>query len=95
MGGSGPYVWDDDKHALNLMAHKVDFSSALSFEWERSIIWQDRRRDYGEKRFLALGKIEGRVHLMVFTPRGGYLRIISLRKANPKEVKRYESEKES
>lgn len=95
MGGTGPYVWDDDKRALNLATHKVDFAAATSFEWEQSIIWQDTRRDYGEKRFLAMAKIQGRVHLMVFTPRGGYLRIVSLRKANRREVNRYEGEKES
>jgi uncharacterized DUF497 family protein len=92
MGGTGPYVWDDVKYAANVRTHKVDFAAATSFEWERSIIWEDRRRDYGERRYLALAKIDGRVHLMVFTPRSGYLRIISLRKANRREVRRYEKE---
>jgi uncharacterized DUF497 family protein len=64
----------------------------LSLKWERSIVWQDLRRDYGERRYLVLAKIAGRVHLMAFTPRGGYLRIISLRKANRREVRRYEKE---
>ncbi len=92
MGGVGPYVWDDDKRARNLSRHRVDFASAASFEWGRSVIWQDRRRDYGERRFLALARIASRVHLMVFTPRGGYLRIISLRKANRREIRHYEKE---
>jgi hypothetical protein len=92
MGGVGPYRWDDEKHAANLATHGIDFAAATSFEWERSIIWEDIRRDYGERRFLALAKIAGRVHLMVYTPRGGYLRIISLRKANRREVRRYEKE---
>jgi len=92
MGGVGPYVWDDDKKAINLARHGIDFVAALSLEWEQSIVWQDLRRDYGERRYLVLAKIAGRVHLMAFTPRGGYLRIISLRKANRKEVRRYEKE---
>ena len=92
MGGIGPYVWDDEKHASNLARHGIDFATATGFDWDRSIIWQDRRRDYGERRFLALAKLATRVHLMVFTLRGGYLRIISLRKANRREVRRYEEE---
>ena len=92
MGGIGPYIWDDQKHAINLVNHRIDFAIAMSFEWERSIIWEDRRRDYGERRLLALAPIATRIHLMVFTRRGGYLRIISLRKANAREVRRYEKE---
>jgi uncharacterized DUF497 family protein len=92
MDGIGPYRWDDDKHAPNLTTHGIDFAAAMSFEWEQALIWRDLRRDYGERRFLALARIEGRVHLMVFTPRGGYLRIISLRKANRREARRHEKE---
>jgi uncharacterized DUF497 family protein len=92
MGGTGPYIWDDDKYASNLATHGIDFAAATSFEWGRAIIWRDMRHDYGERRFLALAKIAGRVHLIVFAPRGGYLRIISLRKANRREVRRYEKE---
>ena len=45
----------------------------------------DDRRDYGEPRFLAFGEIEGRVLAIVFTWRGMTRRIISARKANPRE----------
>jgi hypothetical protein len=51
---------------------------------------EDRRRDYGEKRFVALGKIYHRVHVLVFTRCSSKVRIISLRKANAREVRRYE-----
>ena len=37
---------------------------------------------------------EGRLHMLVFTPRGGDVHVISLRKANRREIKRYEEEKE-
>jgi uncharacterized DUF497 family protein len=45
------------------------------------------RKDYGETRYAALGPIEGRLHCVCFTIRGNKLRIISLRKANEREVK--------
>jgi uncharacterized DUF497 family protein len=57
---------------------------------ETAKIWQDTRKDYGEERFIALGYIEKRLFSMVFTVRGDVLRIISLRKANNREVLDYE-----
>lgn len=54
---------------------------------------RDRRKDYGELRFQALGFIEERLHMLVFTPRGADTHVISLRKANKREVNRYEAKK--
>ncbi|MNE51790.1 hypothetical protein D3C80_1464360 [compost metagenome] len=51
---------------------------------------EDLRRDYGERRFQVLGYIGERLHALVFTPRDGAVHVISLRKANSREVKRYE-----
>ncbi|WP_016611246.1 BrnT family toxin, partial [Yersinia pestis] len=48
------------------------------------------RKEYPERRFQALGYIEERLHMLVFTPRNGKVHVISLRKANSREVKRYE-----
>ena len=47
---------------------------------------QDRRRDYGEVRYRLLGTVDGRAYVVVYTMRGPAVRIISARKANPKEV---------
>ena len=51
---------------------------------------QDRRRDYGEDRYLLLGMIGGRAYVIVYTVRGATIRIISARKANTKEIAEYE-----
>jgi hypothetical protein len=56
-----------------------------------SDVVEDTRNDYGEPRFQALGFIEGRLHMLVFTPRVDETHVISLRKANKREVKRYEA----
>ena len=45
---------------------------------------------YGERRYLALGMIGDRLHAAMFTPRAGKVHVISLRKANQREVKAYE-----
>jgi uncharacterized DUF497 family protein len=63
----------------------------VAFEWDNALIVEDTRTDYGERRFQALGFIDGRLHVLVFTPRAANTHVISLRKANKREVKRYEA----
>ncbi|KCV52750.1 PF04365 family protein [Bordetella bronchiseptica 7E71] len=60
------------------------------FEWASAPVVEDAPQAYAETRYQALGKIDGRLHMVVFTVRGESLRIISLRKANAREVARYE-----
>jgi uncharacterized DUF497 family protein len=90
MAGAVQYVWDELKRAANVAAHGIDFTAAYRFEWDTARIDPDRRRNYGEERFVGLGRIGLRIHVLVFTSRGELVRIISLRKANRREVKRYE-----
>ena len=85
------YEWDDRKLQLNLENHKVHFSLAELFEWNTAGIEPDNRKVYGEMRYRAYGLIENRLYCLVFTPRNGQIRIISLRKANQREVQFYES----
>ncbi len=49
------------------------------------------RYDYGEPRFVLLGMVQERLLSLVYTPRGSVFRIISARKANARERKRYDS----
>jgi uncharacterized protein len=52
--------------------------------------FKDDRRDYGEGRMIVVGTIAGRLHVCAYTMRGTAYRIISLRKANPKEVRKWQ-----
>jgi hypothetical protein len=70
----------------------IPFDLATMFEWDSALIVEDLRKVYGESRYQALGLIEGRLHMLVFTPRAGKVHVISLRKANEREVKRYETQ---
>jgi uncharacterized DUF497 family protein len=63
---------------------------AENLDWATALIWVDTRKDYGERRYCVLGFIEDRLYSVVFTPRAGEPRVISLRKANKREVNRYE-----
>ena len=87
------YEWDDLKRQANMAKHGVDFSLAEDFDWKTAYIEQDSRSEYGEARFVAFGWIDNRLYVLVFTRRGHVLRIIGLRKANQREVGRYEKTK--
>jgi uncharacterized DUF497 family protein len=83
------YEWNETKRITNLSKHGVDFAAAESFAWDEAEVIPDTRKDYGEDRFLAFGPIGHRLYCMTFSIRSENIRIISLRKANSKEVKRY------
>ncbi len=82
------YEWDEDKRRENREKHGVDFSAVVDFDWNTAASAEDLRS--GEVRIVASGYIGERLHVIVYTERGDSTRIISLRKANPREVKRYE-----
>jgi hypothetical protein len=84
--------FDSAKSEKNLLARGISFELAAEFEWDSALIVEDLRKDYGERRFQALGLIGDRLHMMVFTPRAQKAHVISLRKANKREVKRYEAQ---
>lgn len=86
---SGLYGFAPGKEAINRAKHGVAFAAAEDFDWTSALVAEDLRKDYGEQRFVALGKIGSRIHVMVFTQRGEKVWLISLRKANAREVRRY------
>jgi uncharacterized protein len=87
--------FDPEKNARNIEERSISFEEAARFDWETALIIPDRRRDYGESRYRAFGFIENRLHALVFSPREGAIRVISLRKANRREALRYETQTRS
>ena len=82
--------FDPAKNDHNLAERGLPFILVDRLDWSSAIINEDVRKNYGERRYLALGLIEGRLHAVVFTPRAGKVHVTSLRKANQREVKDYE-----
>ena len=80
------YEWDEAKRRKNLLRHGVDFSAIESFQWEEVRVLEDTRKNYGERRFRGFGPINGRMHCVAFTVRCGNIRLISLGKANARDV---------
>jgi hypothetical protein len=84
------FEWDDRKAAQNVAKHGVPFEYAVRvFLDPHRLDSEDTRRDYSEERWLTLGEIEGRLFAVAFTPRGTVIRLISARKANDREQRKY------
>jgi uncharacterized DUF497 family protein len=84
------FDWDPVKARVNRQEHRTDFSMAVRIWQEKVIERSDARRDYGEERIQAFGKIDGRTMVVIFTWRGTKRRIISARKANRREQRFFE-----
>lgn len=82
--------FDPAKNATNVRERGISFDRASDFIFDTAIVWQDTRKAYPEVRFVAVGYLDARLHVPCFTPVEGCIRVISFRKANPREVKDYE-----
>ena len=67
----------------------MSLSLASDLDWEAALVWVDARREYGELRMIALAPQTGILYYVAFVERESVRRIISLRKANRREVKHY------
>jgi uncharacterized protein len=85
------FEWDEGKNRANRRKHGLDFEDAE--ELFRGVVAAepDTREDCGEKRWVGLGLIHGRIMHVVFAEREpDTIRIISLRKATKRENEQYE-----
>jgi len=82
-------AYDAAKNDANLRKHGVPLSAAVAIDWDDALSWPDERKDYGETRMCALGSIDDRLYYVVYVDRGETRRIISLRKANLREITRH------
>ena len=82
-------TFDPKKNADNIRDRQLPFDDVVELDWSSAVIIEDVRKDYGERRFRVLGYIEDRLYAVVFTPRKDAVHVISFRKANSREVKRY------
>lgn len=83
------FCWDEGKNDSNIDKHGIGFAAApLLFEGLITEV-ADTRFPYGETRLNAYGAIGGRLFVCCYAPRYGWRHVISFRKANAREVKRY------
>ena len=85
--------FDPIKNAQNMELRGLSFERAAEFQFATAWIVVDDRKDYGETRYRAIGVLEERLHALVFTETQVGIRVISFRRANQREERRYEQAK--
>lgn len=81
--------FDEAKAVANIAKHGLPLTLAEEMDMSEAVIVVDDRKDYGEARLRAYGRIGDRWHCLVFTVRGDAIRAISLRHAHQKEIRRH------
>ncbi len=81
--------FDPAKNASNLGKHGLSLALAVELDWDAALVWIDDRHAYGELRMIALAPKTSILYCVAFVDRGNMRRIISLRRANRREVKHY------
>lgn len=84
------FEWNDAKAATNKRKHGIGFREAAEIFRGYMLTTEDTRRDYGERRLIALGEYNGEVIRVVFTEREGKIRIITAWKASRNDRKDYQ-----
>lgn len=79
--------FDSVKRDQTLAERGLDFARAVEVFAGRNLTRADTRADYAEPRFVTAGWLEARLVVVLWTPRGEVRRIISMRKANEREIK--------
>ena len=78
-------TFDPAKRARTLLRRGLDFEDATRVFAGMTVEFEDRRRNYGERRMVCYGFLDGRLVVIGYTERGDARRIFSMRKANQRE----------
>ncbi|HWM91798.1 MAG TPA: BrnT family toxin [Thermoanaerobaculia bacterium] len=81
--------FDPAKDESNLAKHGVSLALARQLDWDAALVWVDDRLAYDEVRMIALAPATDTLYYVAFVDRGEARRIISLRRAERREVKHY------
>ena len=83
------FLFDPDKDKLNLVNHGLSLSFAEKLVWDEAYVWVGPRYPYDELRVIGLVPEGNTLYYVAFVDRGDVRRIISLRLAERREVKKY------
>jgi uncharacterized DUF497 family protein len=87
------FEWDEGKNDINVRKHGIDFTDVPQIFSSPMLVGLDDREDYGEDRWVGMGWLRDILIVVVWTePREGTIRVISARKANGHERRRYEKD---
>ena len=83
-------TYDLAKNAANIKLRDLNFEQVADFDFQTALIMVDDRHEYGETRYRSLGFLNDRLYALVFVETARGIRVISFRKANKREVQRYD-----
>ena len=84
------FEWDEVKNYANIRKHGISFETAKRIFEGPVVTWIDQRKDYGEDRYISIGRVEPVALIVVaHTKRNGRIRLISARPASRKERQAY------
>lgn len=82
-------AFDPRKNERNIRERGLSFEHSAQLDFSTALVTVDERKAYGEVRYVALGMLDGRLHVLCFTETADGIRVISFRKANSREVARH------
>lgn len=85
-------AFDPAKSERNERERSLPFDRVYDFDFDTAVIKEDLRFAYPERRFIATGFVENRLHVLCYTPIASGIRVISFRKANDREIRKHEQE---
>ena len=84
------FEWDEEKNKVNIRKHGIDFNDVPELFGHPMLTMLDVRSDYEEERWVGIGLLFGVVGVVVYMVKeDDIIRIISARKANKREAKKY------
>lgn len=83
------FEWDEVKRRRALQERQLDFANVAHIDWATAVTLEDTRRSYPEPRYITFALIDKRMCVIAWCYRVDALRVISMRKANTREVKKY------
>ncbi len=83
-------TYDLEKNAKNVLERNLPFDKVTNFQLDSALLKEDIRFRYPEQRFIAVGYLDDRLHVLCFSETDLGIRVISFRKANKREQKVYE-----
>lgn len=81
--------WDEAKRNWTLAERKLDFADVARIDWDSAITLEDVCQTYAETRYITYAHLHGRLCVLALCYRAGAIRVISLRKANAREVRNF------
>lgn len=82
-------TFDPAKDERNIRERGLSFRRAAEIDFNDALFYVDDRADYGETRYIAVCYLDRRLHILCFSETTSGIRVISFRKANRREARRY------